>query len=131
MQRTCSILLAEPNELLREKMAGILSRQAGVWGVLQVASREGMCAGAEALRPDLILVDLALLQAREPVLALRRIWTQSRILLLVDSDTGPYHAAAERWGFDGVLCKAHVAEAITREIDHLLASGETWHGQSA
>lgn len=131
MQRTCSILLAEPNGLLREKIAGILSRQACVWGVLLVSGSDGLCAGAEALRPDLILVDLALLQACEPVLALRRIWTRSRILLLVDSDTGPYHAAAERWGLDGVLRKSHVAETITREIDHLLASGETWHGQSA
>jgi hypothetical protein len=71
------------------------------------------------------------MHGREPVSALRRVWAPARLLLLVDSDSGPYHAAAERWGVDGVLCKAHLAEAAPREIDQLLAPRENWHGESA
>ena len=41
MPRTYSVLLADPNPLLREKMAGVLTRSDTIWCVIQVDGNTG------------------------------------------------------------------------------------------
>lgn len=116
MPRSLSILLAEPNLMLREKIAGVLARNESIWCVIQVDGAEGLARGANEFRPDIVLADLSVLKHPGTLRVLRRRWTKSRIIALVDSQSQPYLEAARRLGLDGAIEKGRVAEAIRDEL---------------
>jgi DNA-binding NarL/FixJ family response regulator len=58
MPRTCAILIAESNLLLRKKGADVLTRHPHVWCVVQVNDMAGLMRGAADLDPDIIVADL-------------------------------------------------------------------------
>ena len=116
MQRSYSILLAEPSLLLREKMAGVLSRIEKVWCVSQVDSLDGLTRGISDLQPDFILADIVILMDPETLAAVRRSSATSRVIALVDSRTEPYIEAARRLSLDGIIEKGRVEEGMLDEI---------------
>jgi len=116
MARSFSILIAEPNLLLREKIAGVLARDECIWCVTQVDGCGGLARGAVNLQPDFILADLSFLKIPETVTNIRRSSGASRIFALVDSEMDPYEEIAKRLGLDGIIEKGHVVEDMKEKI---------------
>lgn len=110
MTQTYSILLAEPNPMLREKLAGVLARDRRVWCVVQVEGRVGLERGATDLRPDFILADFSLLKDGAAVGALRRVAVRARLVALADNVHSAHLQTAGRLGLDGVVEKSRAAE---------------------
>ena len=119
-----SILLAEPNLLLKEKLAGVLARHDDVWCVVQVSRKLDLIRGVALIKPDFVLADLALLEDPETIEILRVFCEGSKIFAIVDTGSDPYSERVSQLGLDGMIEKSLVAESITGEIGCLLASRE-------
>jgi DNA-binding NarL/FixJ family response regulator len=122
--KSVSILLAEPNLLLKEKIAGVLARHEGVWCVVQVSRKLELVRAVARLSPDFILADLPLLMDPETIEILRVFGESARIFALVDTSSGPYSNLGLRLGLDGLIEKSRVGERIFREIEQLRAERE-------
>lgn len=122
MKRSLSVLLAEPNMVLREKIASILAGHDCIWCVVQVCGREGLERGAGRLQPDLILADLKVLKDSDIVQFLRRVSAASKIVALTESESTPYVEAARRLGIDGCMEKGRAGDGIRELISRLYAS---------
>jgi len=116
MPRNYSILLAEPNPLLREKMAGVLARSKDFWCVVQVEGRGNLARAAALVQPDFVVADLFLLKDPELVEFIRQVSMESRIFALVDTRLDPYVSAMCELGVQGVIERCHVAEELNRAI---------------
>jgi DNA-binding NarL/FixJ family response regulator len=125
MPRTYSVLLAEPNPLLREKMAGLFTRNRSLWCVIQVDGRGNLARAAAQTQPDFILADLTILKDPEMLSFLRRTSADSRIIALVDAKLEPYMKAARELGLDGAFEKGHVGEEIRATISAIEEAGES------
>ncbi len=119
MARICSILLADPNVFLREKIAEILSRQDNVGCVMQVGDPEPLLREARLNRPDLVLADIGLLAGRDLVVRLMDCCPRARIVAMVDTCSEPYVQAVQALGLDALLEKARVGEQIQKLIESL------------
>jgi len=117
--RMFSVLLAEPNLVLREKIANVLARNERIWCVIQVDGTDGLARCAGRLEPDLILADLSMLKHPDILRLLRRCSGKARIIALVDSRTEPYMEAARRLGLDGAVERGHACEYIVEELSSL------------
>ena len=124
MSRPVSILLAEPNWLLREKMAGVIARHEDVWCVIQVGVSEGMLRAAGEVQPDLVLADLRLLHDGTTVRALRARAPSACVFALAEQLGGPYLATAVRLGLDGLLDKAHLSDELREQLPLLSTRAE-------
>jgi DNA-binding NarL/FixJ family response regulator len=111
-----SVLLAEPNLVLREKIASVLARNERIWCVIQVDGTEGLARCAGRLEPDIILADLSMIKDRDMLRFLRRCSGPARIIALVDSRTEPYMEAARRLGLDGAVDRGHACEYVVEEL---------------
>ena len=125
MQCTYSVLLAEPNSLLREKMAGVLTRSRTFWCVIQVEGRGNLARATAQIHPDFVMADLSILKDPELLRFLRRTSADSRIIALVDSKLEPYMKAARKLGLDGITERGRVGEEIRTMIGSVEDSGET------
>lgn len=128
MARSVSILLAEPNALLREKLAGLLARREEVWCVVQVGVASGLVRAAAEVRPNLILADLQMLRDVGTVPALRSSAPAASVLALVETIDAPYRDEVSRLGLDGLMEKAHLVDEIPGFIDGLAGEGERTRG---
>jgi len=131
MSRSFSILIAEPNPLLREKIAGVLARDERVWCVTQVEGCGGLKRGVGDLQPDFILADLSFLKDPQMVDGMRRSSGASKIFALVDAGTEPYETVAARLGLDGVIEKGCVVEGIKEKISALSEAKEKSNDEAA
>jgi DNA-binding NarL/FixJ family response regulator len=131
MSRSFSILIAEPNLLLREKIAGVLTREESVWCVTQVEGCDGLARGVHDLQPDFILADLSFLKDPKMVNGMRRSSRKSKIFALVDAGTEPYEALAARLALDGVIEKGRVVEVIREKISALIEAKDESDGEAA
>lgn len=123
MKPSFSVLLAEPNMVLREKIASILASDERVWCVVQVREAEGLQRGSSRLQPDLILANWSILKNPDIVEFIRRFSSGSRVVALTDGDAGPYLQTARRLGLDGCLEKGRVGEALRDELSTMRNSG--------
>lgn len=115
--RSFSVLLAESNALMREKIAGMLGRHEAVWCVINVCSEADLVRSASRHRPDLILVDLNIIREPSTVESLRRTSPLSKVVALADSGAEPYLRVAHRLGLDGLVEKALVGEKFLEQLD--------------
>lgn len=122
MANHCSIILAEPNPFLRERIVGILSRQKNVRCILQVGTREGLLRGSIEHQPNLILADTSILTDRTLVARLRNVTPQARLVILVESESKPYVSAADAFGVDGLIAKAYLSNEIQRGMSALFGA---------
>lgn len=120
----CSILLAEPQPMLREKIAGILGRMDQIWCIGQVATALDLARAASTLQPDLILADLKLLDRPGLLPALRRVRPGLRIIGLVDTASSPYRQRAAAFGLDGVCARGDLVSEVAQLIG-TIDSGQT------
>ena len=130
MPRSFSILIAEPNQLLREKIAGVLTRDESVWCVTQVEGCNGLARGVHDLQPDFILADLSFLKDSILVSNIRHSSQGARIFALVDTGSEPYEEVANRLGLDGVIEKGRVVEGMKEKINKLSDEKEESNGET-
>ncbi len=116
MSRRFSVLLAEPQPLLREKIAGVLARQTCIWCVTQVEDLTGLVQSARELQPDFILADFSIWREAETVPFLKRTSCSSCLVALVDADSSFYQRAVGRLGLDGMTEKGQVLDFVLAAI---------------
>jgi DNA-binding NarL/FixJ family response regulator len=124
MPRTYSVLLAGANPLLREKLAGVLTRSKTFWCVIQVDGRGNLARAAAQTQPDFILADLTILKDPEMLRFLRRTSADSRIIALVDSKLEPYVKVARELGLDEIIENGRAGEEVRSMIGALKDNGE-------
>ncbi len=112
MPRAYSVLLAEPNPLLREKLAGVLTRSAAFWCVIQVENAESLARAAVQMQPDFIMADLTVFKDKDLHGFLRKNCSDSRIIGLVDTKLAPYVKAGADLCLDAIFERGHMIEEI-------------------
>lgn len=123
MDRRFKVLVAEENDILREKIAGLISRQKDVLVVMQVSGQEAMIEAALEGSPDLILADIRLAGPAAAALEdLRKTVRGAKLYLLSDFDGTQYEKAAAQAGADGLLQKRLLEEKIPLILDELRMS---------
>jgi DNA-binding NarL/FixJ family response regulator len=114
------VLLADDHRLLREAFAQLLEPDCEVVGA--VGDGRALLAAAQELRPDVVVLDIAmpLLNGLEAARQLRRLMPEVRLIVLTVSEDPDLAAEAFRAGASGYLLKNSAAsELITaiREVD--------------
>lgn len=112
-------MLAENNAILREKIAGLLTRQEKVWCVVQVNGRRELLRGAVNIQPDFILANISILNDQKTIDTLKESVLSCRIVALADSVTKPYRQVIESLGLKEVIETAAVGEYFAHIFDNL------------
>jgi len=113
---TCSILLAEPSALLREKIAGLLGRMDQIWCIGQVATPRDLVRATGTLQPDLVLADLKLLATAGLLEQLRHLAPRAQVIGMVDTLSPPYASRARELGLDGICARVGLVEEVQRRM---------------
>jgi DNA-binding NarL/FixJ family response regulator len=118
----CAVL-GVPHGGLSEGIQGLLATH--FESVVLVADDRSLLACLDALAPDLLVLDLALLPGKALALTarMRKAHPGLRILLLVAGDDARLASAAEDAGADGCLLKADLGSELLRAVDVVLAGG--------
>src|SRR5262245_3641387 len=118
------VLLADDHRLLREAFAQLLEPTCDVVGV--VADGRALLAAAPGLRPDIVVLDIAmpLLNGLDAAQQLRRVMPAVKVIFLTVSEDPDLAAAAFRVGASGYLLKNSAAAEL------LLAIQEVFQGRS-
>lgn len=115
------VLIAEDHTLVREGLRALLADE---FEVLQlVEDGRALVQAAEALRPDLILVDISLplLNGLEAARQLARLQPRSRIIFVTVHNDPAYVNAAFAAGADGYVTKAEAASGLVAAMREVLA----------
>ncbi len=117
------VLLCHAQPRLSEGLRGMLDASFGQTFI--VADRVSLLDGAARLRPELVLLDIALAEGNLAALIdeLHRVAPETRTLLLSDYDDPWIDASALAAGADGVVSKASLATHLYAAIDTVLAGG--------
>ena len=116
--RSYCVLIAEPNLLVREKIASLAARHARVWCVVEVgAHRQALVEASQRLRPDLILADLGLLREPGLVDSLRQVVPECLLHALIDQAVAPYLELARWLGLDGAIEKGGAGDVIQQLLE--------------
>src|SRR5262245_44938744 len=118
------IVLADDHRLLREAFAQMLAPYCDVVGA--VADGRALLAAAPELRPDIVVLDIAMpeLDGLDAARQLRRLMPEVKIIFLTVSEDADLAAEAFRAGASGYLLKNSAASEL------LLASEEVFQGRS-
>lgn len=123
---TIHVLLADDHALVRAGIRSLLEGMADIAVVAEAASAAEALAQAQALRPEIVLMDLSMpgggLEATSSILA---ALPQTRIIILSMHATRDYVEQAIRAGAAGYILK----DAATAELQLALAAvaqGGTW-----
>jgi len=119
------ILLVDDHTLFRRGLTALLSRDPMLQIVGDAADAGEAQRRAEALQPDVILLDNHLpgVNGVDALPALREAAPQARLIMLTISEDGEDLAAALRAGASGYLLKTMEGEALSRAI-HRAVRGE-------
>ena len=118
----CAVL-GVPHGGLSEGIQGLLATH--FESVVLVADDRSLLACVDALDPDLLVLDLALLPGATLGLTtrVRKAHPGLRILLLVSGDDARLASAAADAGADGCLLKADLGSELLRAVEVVLAGG--------
>lgn len=115
------ILLADDHRLLREAFAQLLAGECDVVGA--VADGRALLAAAPDLRPDIVVLDIAmpLLNGLDAARQLRQLMPAVKLIFLTMSEDPDIAAETFRVGASGFLLKNSAAEELLRAIREVLA----------
>ncbi|MEJ2008936.1 MAG: response regulator transcription factor [Acidobacteriota bacterium] len=115
MSRT-KVLLADDHTLLLEAFAGLLEPEFEVVGA--VADGRAVLEAAQTLRPDVIVLDIAmpLLNGLDAARQLQVTLPQAKLIFLTQSPDPDMASEALRVGASGYLLKTSAASELTRAI---------------
>jgi len=113
------ILLADDHRLLREAFAQLLAPACDVLGA--VADGRAMLAMATALRPDIVVLDIAmpLLNGLDAARQLKRAMPEIKVIFLTMSEDSDVAAEAFRAGASGYLLKNSAASELVQAIQEV------------
>jgi DNA-binding NarL/FixJ family response regulator len=114
------VLLADDHQLLREAFARLLEPDCDVVGA--VADGRALLAAAPGLKPDIVLLDVAmpLLNGLDAARQLKRILPDVRIVFLTMSEDPDVAAEAFRVGASGYLLKNSAASELLQAIREVI-----------
>jgi DNA-binding NarL/FixJ family response regulator len=114
------ILLADDHRLLREAFTQLLEPSCEVVGA--VADGRALLAAADDLRPDVIVLDLAmpLLNGLEAARQLRRTMPETAIIVLTINEDPDLAAEAIRAGASGYVLKNSAAAELIQAINEAM-----------
>src|SRR5207253_5017681 len=106
------VLLADDHRLLREAFAQLLEPVCDVVGA--VADGRALLAAAQELRPDIVVLDIAmpLLNGLDAARQLKRLVPDVRLIFLTVSEDPDLAAEAFRAGASGYLIKNSAASEL-------------------
>jgi DNA-binding NarL/FixJ family response regulator len=118
------VLLADDHRMLREAFARLLEPTCDVVGT--VADGRALLATAPVVRPDIVLIDIAmpLLNGLDAARQLKRLMPEVKVIFLTVSEDPDLAAEAFRSGASGFLLKNSAASELSQAIQQAL------HGQS-
>lgn len=117
-----NILVVEPNDILREKVSGILSRMKNVRMVTQISSCDELVHAAMTTAPDMIFIDLKLaLIGKHHIAEIRESHPDVEFHIMAEHDSGPYRIAAACI----VPQRLVIKERIEDEIEGILSAAGT------
>jgi DNA-binding NarL/FixJ family response regulator len=110
------VLLADDHRLLREAFAQLLATDCDVVGA--VADGRALLTAAPELRPDIVVLDIAmpLLNGLDAARQLRRAMPEVKVIFLTMSEDPDVAAAAFRIGASGYLLKNSAAAELLQAI---------------
>lgn len=119
------ILVADDHALVREGIVAILKRHEDIDVLGEAADGKETIQKAEKLRPDIILLDIAMpgLGGLEATIEIRKICPESRILILSQYDDKEYISRLLKAGVSGYLLKHGVGTDLVSAI-RAVARGE-------
>jgi len=116
------VLLADDHTLVAEAFRKLVEPHYEVVGI--VADGRALIAAARSLKPDVIVVDLAmpLLNGLEATVQLRQISPKSKIIIVTMEEDSNVAADAIRKGASGYLLKTAAASELLKAIQDVLKS---------
>lgn len=114
------VLLADDHRLLREAFAQLLEPHCDVLGA--VADGRALVAAAKELRPDVVVLDIAmpLLNGFDAARQLKRLMPAVKVIFLTVSEDPDLAAEAFRVGASGFLLKNSAASELFQAIQEVL-----------
>jgi DNA-binding NarL/FixJ family response regulator len=121
------VLLVDDQELIRAGLRGILRARFGFEVVGECADGHEVAAAVEALRPDIVLMDvrMPMVDGVSATAALRRRPDAPPVLVLTTFDDDESLAAALRAGASGFLLKGVPVDDLQRAV-RTVAEGGAW-----
>lgn len=116
------ILLADDHALFRAGMASLL-RASGIEVAGEVANGFEALEAARRLRPDLIMMDIAMPDCNglEATRLIKAEWPQARIVIVTASDADAHVFEAIKSGAEGYLLKDASREELDRTLEAVAA----------
>src|SRR3954454_16349518 len=117
--RRPSVLLADDHRLIREAFARLLESDCDVVGA--VADGRALLAAAPELRPDIVVLDIAmpLLNGLDAARQLKRLMPEVKLIFLTVSEDPELAAEAFRAGGSGYLLKNSAASELFEAIEEV------------
>ncbi|HEY3119085.1 MAG TPA: response regulator transcription factor [Vicinamibacteria bacterium] len=124
------ILIADDHRLLREGLRRLLEAEPGLVVVGEAEDGEVALELARALKPDILLLDLAMprLAGLEALRELAGAGLDTRTILLTAAAEKPDIVKALQLGARGIVLKQSATEVLFRSIRSVMA-GEYWVGR--
>lgn len=117
------VLLVDDHPVVRAGLVALLTAVDDIDVVGEAATGEQALTAAAALRPDVVLVDLALGAGIDGVEVIRRLPDDTRTLVLTTYDSDADLARAVDAGADGYLLKAGPPDDLYQAIRTVAAGG--------
>src|SRR3954452_11892504 len=113
------VLLADDHRLVREAFARLLESDCDVVGV--VADGRALLAAAPELRPDIVVLDIAmpLLNGLDAARQLKALMPEVKLIFLTVSEDPDLAAEAFRVGASGYLLKNSAASELFKAIEEV------------
>ena len=117
-----NVMIVEENTVMREKIAGLLSRIEGIDAVCQLSTFGKLDRAVEGMKPDIILLDAGIVcREWEKIFELQRINKGMRFIALTENDKNLFERgnAASEIKFDVVMNKWDVFDRMKGFIEGL------------
>jgi DNA-binding NarL/FixJ family response regulator len=122
--RKLRVLVADDHAVVRQGLRAILDADSGLQVVGEAADGQEAIAQAEALRPDLIVLDISMprMNGADATRLLRERVPTAKIVVLTVHDEAPYVRELLRAGASGYVLKKSVQTELVRAV-HTVSDG--------